>query len=88
MPRVLTILDDLQLANSRVIFSTIRSAGWRPASIYAHRQIVNALKNHDTGKAVALLDAHIRGLERTVGGGAHDVRATDRRDNLDINIGR
>ncbi|MDH6233313.1 DNA-binding GntR family transcriptional regulator [Mesorhizobium soli] len=88
MPRLLTMLDDLQLANSRVIFAATRSAGWRPGSNHAHRQIVNALKNRDTGKAAALLDAHIRGLERTAGDGAHDVRRTDGRGNLDISIDR
>lgn len=64
MPRLLSMLDDLQLANSRIIFSATRSAGWRPGSSHAHRQIVDALKNRDAQTAVALLDAHIRGLER------------------------
>ncbi len=70
MPRLLAMLDDLQLANSRIIFSTTRSSGWRPGSSYAHRQIVNALKQHDADEAVALLDAHIHGLERSAGGGS------------------
>lgn len=70
MPRLLSILDDLQLANSRIIFSASRSAGWRPGSGHAHRQIVNALKKQDPEKAAALLGAHIRGLERATGDGA------------------
>jgi DNA-binding GntR family transcriptional regulator len=70
MPRLLAMLDDLQLANSRIIFSATRSAGWQPGSSHAHRQIVNALKQRDADKAVALLDAHIRGIERTAGAGS------------------
>lgn len=65
MPRLLNMLDDLQLVNSRIIFSATRSAGWRPGSSRAHRQIVDALKKRDIHFAVSLLDAHIRGLERT-----------------------
>lgn len=63
MPRLLAMLDDLQLANSRIIFSATRSAGWRPGSSHAHRQIVNALRQRDVNKATTLLAAHIRGLE-------------------------
>nr|WP_314073956.1 GntR family transcriptional regulator [uncultured Roseococcus sp.] len=69
MPRLLAMLDDLQLANSRIIFSATRSAGWQPGSGQAHRLIVSALRQRDTGRAVALLDAHIRGLERPAGEG-------------------
>lgn len=64
MPRLLAMLDDLQLANSRIIFSATRSAGWRPGSSNAHRQIVDTLKARDYHTAVSLLDVHIRGLER------------------------
>lgn len=64
MPRLLAMLDDLQLANSRIIFSATRSAGWQPGSSHAHRQIVTALKNRDVAKATSLLQQHIRGLER------------------------
>lgn len=63
MPRLLAMLDELQLANSRIIFSATRSAGWQPGSSYAHRQIVNALKKRDFANAAALLRRHIRGLE-------------------------
>lgn len=69
MPRLLAMLDDLQLANSRIIFSVTRSAGWRPGSSIAHRQIVDALKKRDYHTAASLLDAHIRGLERVTGDG-------------------
>jgi len=69
MPKLLSMLDDLQLANSRIIFSATRSAGWKPGSSHAHRQIVNALRKKDVGRATALLQAHIRGLERTSGEG-------------------
>ncbi|MBO9126598.1 MULTISPECIES: GntR family transcriptional regulator [unclassified Rhizobium] len=64
MPRLLAMLDDLQLANSRIIFSATRSAGWRPGSSMAHRQIVDALKKRDFQAASGLLDMHIRELER------------------------
>jgi DNA-binding GntR family transcriptional regulator len=64
MPRLLAMLDDLQLANSRIIFSATRSAGWQPGSGHAHRQILNALKNREVGKATSLLQQHIRVLER------------------------
>lgn len=66
MPRLLTMLDDLQLANSRIIFSETRLAGWRPGSSIAHRQIVDALSKKEFSTAISLLGAHIRGLERTV----------------------
>jgi len=69
MPRLLSMLDDLQLANSRIIFSATRSAGWRPGSSHAHRQIVDTLKKRDFHRAVSLLDAHIRGLERATNDG-------------------
>ncbi len=64
MPRLLTMLDDLQLAISRIIFAASRTSGWRPGSSIGHRQIVDALKRRDNHTAVTLLDAHIRGLER------------------------
>ncbi len=69
MPKLLAMLDELQLANSRIIFSTIRSAGWRPGSSHAHRQIFNALKKRDIDKATSLLAFHVRGLERTTSNG-------------------
>ncbi|RYC09842.1 GntR family transcriptional regulator [Ciceribacter ferrooxidans] len=64
MPKLLSMLDDLQLANSRIIFSSTRSAGWQPGSSLAHRQIVNALKKREFDRAATMLRSHIRGLER------------------------
>lgn len=69
MPRLLAMLDELQLANSRIIFSATRSAGWQPGSSLAHRQILNALKSRDIRKAATLLQRHIRGLERATNTG-------------------
>lgn len=68
MPRLLSMLDDLQLANARIIFSAARAAGWQPGSNHAHRQIVAALRKADTARAITILEAHIRGLEHV----AHD----------------
>ena len=76
MPRLLAMLDDLQLANSRIIFSATRSAGWRPGSSIAHRQIVDALRKRDYHAAVSLLDAHIRALERATADGKPSSRET------------
>jgi hypothetical protein len=42
-----TMLDDLQRAKARIIFSARRSAGWRPISSHAHSQILNALKKRE-----------------------------------------
>lgn len=64
MPKLLTMLDELQLANSRIIFSVTRSAGWKPHSSLQHREIVEALRARDVTRAISLLQRHIRGLER------------------------
>lgn len=64
MPKLLEMLDQLQLANSRIILSVTRSGGWRPTSSHAHRQIVDALKIRNFQEAIELLRRHIRGLER------------------------
>jgi DNA-binding GntR family transcriptional regulator len=68
MPRLLALIDGLQLANSRAIFSANRSAGWQPASSQAHRQIFNALRHREFSKATRLLQGHIRDLEQASGG--------------------
>ncbi len=68
MPRLLAMLADLQLANSRIIFATARAQGWRPGSGQAHRQIVAALRQKDVARAQTLLNRHIRGLERGLAG--------------------
>src|ERR1700749_619994 len=54
MPRLLEMLDELQLANSRIILSVTRSDGWKPTSSQAHRQIVDAVKVRDFSHAVEL----------------------------------
>ncbi len=64
MPRLLEMLDELQRAGSRVIFSVLRATAWQPTSNQAHRQIVAALKAGDPARAAELLQHHIRGLER------------------------
>ena len=64
MPKLLAMLDDLQLANSRIIFSATRVEGWRPGSGRAHRQIVDTLRRREFEKAASLLNTHIRHLER------------------------
>ena len=69
MPRLLAMLDGLQLANSRIIFAATRTAGWRPGTGHAHRQILDALRQRDAGRAATLLQSHIRGLEQGRGGG-------------------
>ncbi|QEN90943.1 GntR family transcriptional regulator [Labrys sp. KNU-23] len=64
MPRLLAMLDGLQLANSRIIFAATRTAGWRPGTSHAHRQILDALRQRDAGRAATLLQSHIHGLEQ------------------------
>jgi DNA-binding GntR family transcriptional regulator len=64
MPKLLEMLDQLQLANSRIILSVTRSGGWKPTSSHAHRQIVDALRVGNFPEASELLRRHIRGLER------------------------
>jgi DNA-binding GntR family transcriptional regulator len=61
---LLEMIDQLQLANSRIVLSATRSGGWKPTSSHAHRQIVDALKVMDFPEALELLRRHIRGLER------------------------
>lgn len=75
MPKLLTMLDDLQLVNSRIIFSATRSAGWRPGSSSAHHQIFEALKRREILVATSLLDAHIRGLERASSDGTVSIKS-------------
>jgi DNA-binding GntR family transcriptional regulator len=65
MSKLLAMLDELQLASSRIFFFAARSAGWRPHSSHAHRQIAGALRKRDVATAVTLLQRHIRGLERS-----------------------
>lgn len=70
MPRLLGMLDELRLANSRAVFATPRSAAWQPRSNQDHRKILEALRNREIDKAALLLDRHIRGIENTRGDAA------------------
>jgi DNA-binding GntR family transcriptional regulator len=64
MPRLLASLDDLQLANSRLVFAMARSGGWRPRSNQDHRLILQALRARNVDQACALLARHIQTIER------------------------
>ncbi|UPK38550.1 GntR family transcriptional regulator [Bradyrhizobium sp. 186] len=63
MPRLLASLDELQLANSRLVFA-MGSAGWRPRSNQDHRLILQALRTRDVDQACSLLARHIQTIER------------------------
>jgi DNA-binding GntR family transcriptional regulator len=64
MPRLLSCLDGLQLANSRLVFAMAGSAGWRPRSNQDHRLILQALRARNIDQACALLSRHIQTIER------------------------
>jgi DNA-binding GntR family transcriptional regulator len=64
MPRLLASLDGLQLANSRLVFATAHSAGWRPRSNQDHRLILQALRARNIEQACNLLARHIQTIER------------------------
>ncbi|MCP3441260.1 GntR family transcriptional regulator [Bradyrhizobium sp. CCGUVB14] len=64
MPRLLASLDELQLANSRLVFAMARSAGWRPRSNQDHRLILQALRARNLDQACNLLARHIQTIER------------------------
>lgn len=64
MPRLLQMLDHLQLANSRVVFAAGRTKGWRPRSNHDHQLIIDALKAGDADRATSLLNRHIGTMER------------------------
>ncbi|WP_139859290.1 GntR family transcriptional regulator [Bradyrhizobium ivorense] len=64
MPRLLASLDGLQLANSRLVLATARSAGWRPRSNQDHRMILQALRARNLDQACNLLARHIQTVER------------------------
>lgn len=65
MGKLLAMIDELALASARIFFHASRSAGWRPHSSLAHRQIVAALRKRDVASAVTLLQRHIRVLEHS-----------------------
>lgn len=64
MPRLLTVLEQLRLANSRIVLTAIRSTSWRPRSNHDHRRIADAVRSKDFEQAAGLLKAHIHGMER------------------------
>lgn len=64
MKRLLASLDGLQLANSRLVFATARSSGWRPRSNQDHRLILGALRSRNIDQACNLLARHIQTIER------------------------
>jgi DNA-binding GntR family transcriptional regulator len=64
MPRLLASLDGLQLANSRLVFATAHSAGWRPRSNQDHRLILQSLRERNVDQACNLLARHIQTIER------------------------
>ncbi|CCD92217.1 putative transcriptional regulatory protein, GntR family [Bradyrhizobium sp. ORS 375] len=64
MPRLLASLDGLRLANSRLVLTMARTAGWRPRSNGDHRQILQALRERQIGHACELLTRHNQTIER------------------------
>lgn len=64
MPRLLAVLQQLQLTNSRYLFSTGMKRGWQPRSDHDHLLIVAALKEKKTERALQLLGMHIGTMER------------------------
>ncbi|MGY3453822.1 GntR family transcriptional regulator [Bradyrhizobium sp. USDA 4353] len=64
MPRLLASLDGLRLANSRLVLTMARTAGWRPRSNGDHRLILQALRERQIGHACELLTRHNQTIER------------------------
>ena len=64
MPRLLAVLRQLQLTNSRYLFSTGMKRGWQPRSDHDHMLIIGALKEKKTDRALQLLSLHIGTTER------------------------
>ncbi|WP_343722146.1 GntR family transcriptional regulator [Herbaspirillum seropedicae] len=64
MPRLLAVLKQLQLTNSRYLFSTGFKRGWQPRSDHDHALIIEALKDRKIDRAVQLLSMHIGTMER------------------------
>jgi DNA-binding GntR family transcriptional regulator len=61
---LLSLLEQLRLAHSRIVIAMERSAGWQPRSNQDHRQIYAAIKARDHQRATALLTRHLHGIER------------------------
>lgn len=64
MPRLLEVLQQLQLTNSRYLFAAGLVRGWQPRSDQDHRLIIDALKEKNVERAVQLLGRHIGTMER------------------------
>ncbi|WP_050468826.1 GntR family transcriptional regulator [Herbaspirillum chlorophenolicum] len=64
MPRLLAVLRQLQLTNSRYLFSTGFKRGWQPRSDHDHLLIIDALKDKKVDRALQLLSMHIGTMER------------------------
>ncbi|WDZ94181.1 GntR family transcriptional regulator [Herbaspirillum sp. WKF16] len=64
MPRLLAVLAQLQLTNSRYLFSTGMKRGWQPRSDHDHLLIIDALKEKKIERALQLLSMHIGTMER------------------------
>lgn len=64
MPRLLSTLKQLQLANSRYLFAVGQLRGWQPRSDHDHRLIINALRENNVDRACQLLTRHIGTMER------------------------
>jgi DNA-binding GntR family transcriptional regulator len=59
MPRLLIALEQLRLANSRIVLAAVRSTSWQSRSNHDHRRIVDAIRSKDFERAEGLLKAHI-----------------------------
>jgi len=74
MLRLLATLEQLRLANSRIVLAVVRSTSWQPQSNHDHRHIVDAIRRKDFERAVGLLKTHIHGRERPNGVISVDAR--------------
>jgi DNA-binding GntR family transcriptional regulator len=63
MKWLVSLLEQLRLAHSRIVISMERSAGWQPRSNHDHRQIFAAIKGRDQPRATMLLTRHLHGIE-------------------------
>lgn len=64
MPRLISVLDNLEWTNSRLLFAAAQSASWRMRSNHDHRLIIQALKAKDHERAENLLARHVGTMER------------------------
>jgi len=64
MKWLLSLLEQLRLAHSRIVIAMERSAGWQPRSNHDHRQIYAAIRGRDHQRATMLLTRHLHGIEK------------------------